>query len=135
MLTLLTGGKGQSHRQNLFQIGGSVLAVTNIMGAQTGYSLPPNQFTMGALGSLGSDSSLWCVLQDNATKDITPKATGKLNPDYYTFTANQQKYYFVSRCEAARQDLARTNVGVGERSELYFVKRHQIIFPFRRVVF
>ena len=90
------------------------------MGAQTGYSLPPNQFTMGALGSLGADSSLWCVLQDNATKDITPKATGKLNPDYYTFTANQQKYYFVSRCEAARQDLARTNVGVGELVSLYF---------------
>jgi hypothetical protein len=92
MLTLLTGGKGQSHRLSLFQISGSVLAVTNIMGAQTGYPLPPNQFVMGALGSLGADSNLWCALKDNNSNNITPKVSRMLNPNYYTFTASQQKY-------------------------------------------
>ena len=90
-LTLLTGGKGQSHEQRLFQIRGSAFAITNII-TQEGYSVYPTQVLMGALGPLGTDGRLWCSLQANDTKDITDNVRATLPLDDYTFVAAQIEY-------------------------------------------
>jgi hypothetical protein len=87
----LTGGIGQSHRQNLFQISGSATAITNVS-TGAGYQVSPTRIFMGGLGCLGTDGNLWVVLPDNVPKDITPKVQG-LNPNDYTFTAGETKYW------------------------------------------
>ena len=91
VLTLVTGGKAQLNQQRLFRISGSVLAITN-PATLAGYSMAPSQIKMGELGFLGADSNLWCALQDNDTKTITPRVLGTLTPDYYRFSASQTKY-------------------------------------------
>jgi len=90
-LTLLTGGKGQSHEQRLFQITGTAFAITNLIGLP-GYMVSPTGVVMGALGPLRADGNLWVALQDNDTKDITDRVPATLPLDYYTFTASQIKY-------------------------------------------
>jgi len=90
-LTLLTGGKGQSHSQLLFQISGTAFAITNLIGLP-GYMVAPSGIVMGALGPLGADGNLWVALHDNDTKDITDRVPATLSLDYYTFTASQTKY-------------------------------------------
>ena len=120
VLTLLTGGIGQSHRQNLFQISGSAFAITNLA-TGAGYPVSPNQIKMGELpGTLGTDSNLWCALQDNDTKAITPKVLGILNLDYYTFTAGQDKFtgriYRTGKGDVT--DISETAI-VGEIADLF----------------
>ena len=115
-LTLLTGGYGRSHGYRLYDISGSVMAVTNVI-TGAGCPVPPTQIAMGELGNLGADSNLWRTLQDNATKDITPKVSG-LNPNYYTFTAPTKTIYTLTHQTLypaySDTNLARLNLGVGE---------------------
>ena len=106
VLTLVTGGKAQLNQQRLFQISGSVLAITN-PATLAGYGMPPSQIRMGELGFLGTDGNLWCALQDNDTKTITPRVLGTLSPDYYTFTASETKYKLT--ISANGNDLSATN--------------------------
>ena len=91
VLALWTGGKGESHHQNLFQITGSAFAITNLSPV-LGCAVPPTNVEMGALGALGTDGNLWRALQDNVTNIITPTVSGAPSPSNYTFTAGSQKY-------------------------------------------
>jgi hypothetical protein len=89
--------------------------------------IPPQTIAIGLLGNAGADSNLWVALPDNSPGiDVTPRVQ---NMDFYTFNVQQQKYFLVNRCYAARQDLARTNVGVGEVVKLYFTTN----FPYDNI--
>jgi hypothetical protein len=83
---LLTGGKGNSRRQNIFKIMGGAMQYSNLM--DVGTTTPgPNIKIMGK--PLGSDGNLWVMLPDNDTRDVTPFVKGV---DHYVFSVDKQKY-------------------------------------------
>jgi len=96
-MTLQTGGKALSKRQNLFVLSGSA---TQIIGIKDplwsappipvqSLPVPPQNIALGTLGKLGSDGNLYVALEDGDERDVTPTVAGMA---YYTFTESQQKY-------------------------------------------
>jgi hypothetical protein len=86
---LLTGGKSNSHQQNLFQISGSAVQYPAFSAPGSPKGIPSQDiYIMGQ--PLGADGYLYKVLPDNDARDVTPYVAGV---DYYTFTLGQQKYH------------------------------------------
>jgi hypothetical protein len=105
-MTLKTGGKANSTRQNLFCISGSAAEVLD----KHGVAMPGDGgFYIGGSGSggpsptqpipmqdvtidgmpLGSDGNQWRLYADNTTNNVTPRVKKK---DFYTFNVGAQKY-------------------------------------------
>ena len=97
VLTLKTGGKGLSTRQNLFTLTGSATEILDKRWRpELGWTpdtkpIPFEQVTIGALANLGSDGRLYVVLPDNATPVVTPKTSRK----FYTFDVGPTKHKLI----------------------------------------
>ena len=101
-MKLLTGGKAQVRRKNLFEIdAGASEILRPPLDYGTGYpwwDVPENAIDNASLTvagkSVGSDGKLWLVLPDNSDADLTVIAPGK---KHYDANSSVQKYkYYIS---------------------------------------
>ena len=115
-LKLYTGGKAKVIRRNLFCIQCSGTEYKGLPWIPYGKDIPKDQ--LRAMGKqVGADGKVWKVLDDNDEQLVGLVAPGK---KHYYAEASPAKYYLVSRCRCSRQNLARTDVGVGEVVDIYF---------------
>jgi Glucodextranase, domain B len=134
---LFTGGKAMRQKQGLFDLSSAVNRESGVDGnvpdwdflfneemvygsqnswhfQSTGLPVPPDEISLGGLGSLGEDGNLWKILPDGKGIDITPSAP------VTSFVGNlpgQQKYVLTHQTAypaLTDTNLARLNLGVGE---------------------
>ena len=109
-MTLATGGKPGSTKQNLWVISASATAFSELW-VIFGEPVDPTQITvMGK--SLGSDGKLYVSLPDNQTLDATPHVNGV---DYYTFGVGAQKYTPYITANGANLDNETPEFCVGQQ--------------------
>jgi hypothetical protein len=104
VVKLKTGGKATSQRRNLFCLSAAAAEVVDkfeysycweypqgnmhISGPVGTVPIPAQGITIGGLGNLRSDGTLWVALPDNQDIDVTPRVQNK---DFYTFNVSQSK--------------------------------------------
>jgi hypothetical protein len=99
-LTLYTGGKAKSNRQNLFCIQGSGGEYKGTPWAPYGKNIPPEQ--MKAFGkNFGTDGKLWKVLPDNVDLPLGLDAPGK---KHYGAEASPTKYKLAIKANSVELD-------------------------------
>lgn len=146
VMKLFTGGKAVSKRKNLFMLSASAWRTQgmtlkpNLLNdtCYWEWDPPPNWGPTKQVDStdieidgkpLGSDGKLWCLYEDNDTRDVTPRVK---NNDYYTFTVGASRHTLKSYTwHPALTDTnrERSQVGVGEEVSVYLDPPLDMTFP------
>jgi hypothetical protein len=121
---LRTGAKGYPGRQNLFVLSAGATAHSDLFYPEwdqnTGsYVINPTTIQIGDLGSPSSDGLLCVALENNTTRDATPRAPSR----YYDCAVSAGKYLLLSQVSCippGNTNLDRTTLGVGENVSVYF---------------